>query len=356
MNPINGTGEYKNGDPLNGNGHALALCPADAAAVDVLLGGEENAIRDEPREMRIGAWLKVIAAADAPELPANSDLLERTLAAVQADTMRIPATPALTTQTAPNHEAVRLASRAKWRRRFAEVGAMAVAASLFLAVTIDLLGEARQSQKRVACQANLLKVGDAMGTFASLNDGQLPALAAPENGNWLHGMGANAPRNNAANLLPLIFNGLPVSTLFCAGAGIPAGPIPTAKNALPEISYSYRNLAGPSTPEWDGRHENILLSDRNPVFVDVASGGGGGAPARVAWTRRIHSIMESAASMSSAPIKPPPGKPRPTSAPATTTSGPSAPAKIRSRCTPEPKRPNPSATFFSARKRTRLSS
>jgi len=277
MNRIEGNSDYKNGEPVNGQ--AATLCPADAAAVDAVIGGDTTGPRHEAREERTAAWFKVLAAADTPALPADSDLLERTLAAIQADRMRIPSNPAALPARSANsdqEEILRRASRAKWRRRFAEFGAMAVAAGLFLAVTIDLLGEARQSQRRIACQANLLKVGDAMGTFASVNDGQLPSLGTPDNGNWLHGAGLNAPRNNAANLLPLIFNGLPVSTLFCAGAGIPAGPIPSIKNALPEISYSYRNLAGADVPEWDGRHETVVLADRNPVFVDLASGGGGG--------------------------------------------------------------------------------
>ncbi len=256
-----------------GNGDVVAdvaLTPADAAAIDAILDRTEESFGVDPsRKLAATAFLAVLGKDAEPAPP--SDLLARTLVAIQTDRMRIPAAAS----AAPD-PALQKANRSRWRRHFAEVAAMAVAAGLFIAVTVDLLGIARQSQKRIACQANLQKIGVAMAAYAGDSSGDLPMLATPENGNWLHGTGAGAPRNNSANLIPLIVGSyIPVTALFCAGAGLPAGPVQFANNALPEIGYSYRNLYGPAPAQWDGQVQTILLSDRNPVFVELDSGGGG---------------------------------------------------------------------------------
>lgn len=283
--------DYKNGQPpengdrLSASAEPLTLSAADAAAVDALLGGEAQFPRDAHREAHVAAWLKVLAAAPVPEIPAEKNLADRTFAAIEADRMRLPAPAAAPTASSPasqgepsaSSDALRFATRSKWRRRTAEIASMAIAASLFLAITIDLLGEARQSEKRVACQANLLQVSDAMASYSSQFGGDLPMLAAPANDNWLHGEGPDAPANNAANLMPMLNESLvSVAALFCPGAKAPAHPVVIGATSLPEISYSYRNLYGAQTPYWDGRHETMLLSDRNPIFVPVAQGGGGG--------------------------------------------------------------------------------
>ncbi len=253
----------------------LTLSPADAVEADALLNGGPSA--DPARRARVAEWLKVLEASPMPE-PAG-DLAVRTLAAVQAERMKLGPTERQTGEPAAHGRPTGAstlggrptrASAPQWRRRLAEFGAMAVAAMLLLAVTFEGLGTARRSAARVACQANMQKIGQAFTQYAGPGDeGTLPMLAMPANQNWLHGnaAGGTAAMNNAANLLPLVTGQyLAVKSLFCAGAGVPNEPITLGKNELPAIGYSYRNLYGPEKPRWDGLKTTLVLADKNPIF------------------------------------------------------------------------------------------
>ena len=253
----------------------VTLSAADAAAVDALLEGQGGG--EPARRQRVEAWLKALDNAPLPE-PAG-DLATRTLAAVQADRMRLPGPAETSARTAASGgpAAARQAHgvvRRSWRRRLAEFGAMAVAAALLLAVALEGAGEARKSNARTACQANLKQVAAAFGNYGSLGGaGELPMLALPANHNWLRGnadAGGAAAVNNAANLLPLVTGEyLAIKALFCPGAGVPAGPVSVERNALPGIGYSYRNMYGSEKPRWDGFKTTIILADKNPVFGDI---------------------------------------------------------------------------------------
>ena len=243
----------------------VMLTPADAAAVDALLNGESGG--EPARKERAEAWLRVLDNSPVPE-PAG-DLVARTLAAVQADRMRLPGAEEAPTAAA---KASRTGTHGVWRRRLAEIGAMAVAAALLLAVALEGVGQARKSAARQACAANLQQVATGFGAYGSMGQGELPMLALPANQNWLHGdaEAEGAAANNAAHLLPLVTGQyLAVKALFCAGAGVPAGPITVGRNALPGIGYSYRTMYGADRPKWDGLKTTIVLTDKNPVFEDI---------------------------------------------------------------------------------------
>ena len=145
---------------------------------------------------------------------------------------------------------------------------MAVAAGLFLAVTVELMGQARRSEARKACAMNLRTVGNGFESYAADNNGELPSLPMPSNRNWLYGDAATGAKDNSANLLPLVTgNYVPVMMMFCKGAGLPSGPVNPGHNEMPAIGYSYRNLWGPERPMWDHARETIVLADKNPMFA-----------------------------------------------------------------------------------------
>jgi hypothetical protein len=236
------------------------LSPEDAAAVDAILDGAPDEGVSRERRERIEAWLKILSAAPAPE--PRGDLVERTMAAVQADRMRLePARPA----------AAAAPMRGNWPRRLAEFGAMGVAASIFVAVIIVGLGQSAQSRARTACAENLQKWSTAFRTYSADYGRQLPSLETPADRNWLSS--ASPTHSNAANLLPLV-NGSLVAreALYCPGNAPKSDETPVTRPTLMDIGYSYVYLYGPTRPTWNEDHASIILADRNPIFVPGAMG------------------------------------------------------------------------------------
>jgi len=249
------------------------LSPEDALAVDALLNkaaGGESAAGNEgvsaERLARADAWLKVLDRSPRPE--PRGDLAQRTLEAVQQDRMVLQPAADRADRASTRHV------RGRWTRRLAEVGAMGIAAALLIAVALQGLGQAKKSSARVACQTNLKNIGMAFNSYSIVTfSNELPCLAMPANRSWLHGDAETGAHNNAANLLPLITGKfIRVSDLFCAGAGIPTGPITFSGTELPEIGYSYRNLYGAARPTWDGLASTIILADRNPLLATPGAG------------------------------------------------------------------------------------
>jgi prepilin-type processing-associated H-X9-DG protein len=254
------------------NGHEqdrLTLSPADAAAVDAVLDASEAAEAEPARRVRAEAWLNVLEGA-AVAAPA-SDLVERTLEAVRdSDRLRIPAAEA--------SDATPSAYRPRWRRRLAELGAMGVAAVLFVAVLFAGLGQAKRSQIRVACVGNLQKIGAGMNAYSSDAGGHaLPMVAMPSNHNWLRGTYDGA-HSNSGHLMPLVSKGYVVKAVFDC-PGMPAAaeavgmPAPSFPWDMGVIGYSYRNLYGADRPKWDGSATTIIMTDRNPLFTDMGRKG-----------------------------------------------------------------------------------
>ncbi len=241
-----------------------ALSPEDAAALDALLEhGRTGFPANEATERltRVAAWLKTLDASPAPE-PAG-DLVERTLARVQSERMRLQ--PAETAAAIPA-KSPRYASRFKLKH-LTDFAAMTVAASLLgIVVTLGVF-QARQSANRVACATNLQNVSTAFATFAADHRGNLPALAMVD-ANWLTPNPAiPGSHTNAENLMPLVSAKLlRPANFLCAARDISS--YQTAGAGMPDAArgYSYVNMFALDHPAWDGNHANIILADRNPLF------------------------------------------------------------------------------------------
>ena len=242
----------------------VTLSAADAAVVDAVLdrtvpAGSESV--DAARRARVEAWLKVVGSAPVPGAPAN--LAARTLAAVQS--APIPFSP-------PPEKDVPYVAASRWKRRFAEFGAMAVAAALLLIVTLQLTAQAHRARARVACANNLKALAISFNDYAQYCAGELPVLAMPASRNWMYASDRLAARNNTANLIPLVNNNFaPASAFYCPGTPMKAPPPGGALiNELPPISYSYRNLYGSPQIFWDRKAETIIVTDKNPLFAEGA--------------------------------------------------------------------------------------
>ena len=325
------TNDHPNFDPT--------LAPEDAAALDALLEhgrtGAQNAATSD-RSARVAAWLKTLDASPTPE-PAG-DLVDRTLARLQSERMKLKVKPAEMAAAIP----AKPARRALRFKHLTDFAAMSVAASLLgIVVTLGVF-QARQSANRVACASNLQNVSTAFATFAADHRGNLPALATVD-ANWLTPNPAvPGSHTNAENLMPLVSakllhpanflcNGRDISSYKSAGTGV-AGMPDAARG------YSYVNMFATDHPAWDGNHANIVLADRNPLFTTLRP------PSTLNPTPPT---TPATATTSSAPTAPSLGKPPPTSGPPTTTSGPSAPAPNTKPATPAPKPPPPKKTSSS---------
>src|SRR5438876_7162861 len=121
----------------------LTLTDADATAVDEVLDGQQAVPVSPERKARVEAWLGVVGGSRMPERA--GDLVTRTLAAVQAERMKAETARQGAAVGAASAEvaAQRARSGWQWRRRAAEIGAMAIAATLLLLVTIEGVGTAR---------------------------------------------------------------------------------------------------------------------------------------------------------------------------------------------------------------------
>lgn len=279
-------------DPPAGEPSGPTLSPADAAALDALvehgpsprptltglLAAEMPTppLLDPARLARAQAWINLIKSAPAPA--PSPDLLARTLAAVQQDRMKLPPRTPAAAPSAAAFPAAEPRAPHRWSRRLGEYAAMAIAASILVAVLVPGITTARQSAKRVACASNLGFVGQAFDSYSVNNAHELPALALPDDHNWLpQGPGlrpieANRAghHSNSANLLPLInASYMPAARLLCAGRNVPESTtIDLSASDIPENirGYSYASLYGDLQPHWDGRHSTLILADRNPLF------------------------------------------------------------------------------------------
>lgn len=269
-------------EKFNSNGGAdppitPTLCEADGAVADALLGRVAQGDRsiDPAREQRLREWLKVLDAASVPVAPA--DLLERTLDAVQADRMRVtpsslPSTraidPAPTAGAAADREAkeidMRPHVRRRWSRRVAELGAMAVAASILLAVVFVGLNQARQSNARVACAQNLKLLASGLGAYTAAHGGHLPMLAVPANRNWMMSNESGTARSNISNLLPAVKGGyITEGSLRCAGVTEPRAAPSRPEEVVSDYSYVHMYNAFMARPA----AQAVILADRNPLFA-----------------------------------------------------------------------------------------
>ncbi len=269
--------------------HPVTLSAADAAAVDQLLdradilaitepsgsaAGDDERIAtqqnpvDVARRERVRNIATLLEALPEPAVP--GDLFARTMAAVKNDSMHIPRSS--NSSQSNSEEASQMDGSAgrgmNLSRRLSQLGAVAIAASILLAVLIPGIGQLRQKAYVTACSSNLEHMKDGFASYASANAGNLPRLNNGD-GNWLpHSQRGTAGHSNTANLLPLVRQGYAAAeNLLCAGRG-GALHIDANANEMDDAQrgYSYANMFGAIQPKWDQKATTIVLADRNPLF------------------------------------------------------------------------------------------
>ncbi|MEI8196171.1 MAG: hypothetical protein WCI73_09710 [Phycisphaerae bacterium] len=254
----------------------LTLCPADAAVLDYLLD-HATYPNDTQRQQRVQAWLTVLG--HAPTIAAPSDLVANTLSAVEDEfaplwmDAQAQAIGGIGGGIGENTNGGGLATTPvrnfPFGRYMVELAAMAVAASVVVAVLIPGLAAARQDAQRVTCSANLGTLGTAFANYATLNHDALPSLGKSPDGNWQqHDPLASTGHSNTANLLPLLRQGFADSQrLACPARGTVSVSFDPSRNDIPDgiRGYSYINLFGPERT-WDHQSTTVVLADRNPLF------------------------------------------------------------------------------------------
>lgn len=244
------------------------LSPPDAAAVDALLDPSAPSLTppDPARQARASQWLALLRCAPKPQ-PAKG-LTARTLLAVQQD---------VDSRSIIRRPIEEIRSRGlRFNRHLAEIAALAIAASLLLAVLLPGLGHARQSAQRAACASNLFTLSDSISTYAASYSSDLPNLGVSPDGSWLPhdptrlAPKHNLPHSNTANLLALVQDGLPPTKLVCPARDNAPIAFDAEHSDIPDAvrGYSYINLFGPARPTWDHQHTTIVLADRNPLFTN----------------------------------------------------------------------------------------
>lgn len=259
-----------------GGGHGptdperITLCPADAAVLDYLLD-RATYPNDTQRQQRVQAWLTVLG--HAPAVVAPADLVSNTLSAIENEStplwMDAQASAGGGRTEGGDGLATTPVRNFPFGRYLVELAAMAVAASVVVAVLIPGLAAARQDAQRVTCSANLGTLGTAFANYATLNHDALPSLGKSPDGNWQqHDPLASNGHSNTANLLPLLRLGfVGPQRLACPARSTLAATFDPARNDIPDgvRGYSYINLFGPER-SWDHQPTTVVLADRNPLF------------------------------------------------------------------------------------------
>lgn len=252
---------------------APALGHDDEDALEALVNAKfmPQRVASGVRE-RAGHIARLVGLLDAP--PAHvagerassaSDLVARTLARVQdeerASRERLKFAPV---------EAPVEAGGRRFRLQLADLVAAASVALIGGAVLVPMLGAVRETNRRMACQANMMSAGLGFGQYAMDFRGSLPlATASPAGSPWWD---VGTPeRSNSANLFTLArTNYTPLSSLACGGnPGACASPEAAATmdwRSQEQVSYSYQNMFAAERPRWVQNARVVVLVDRSPII------------------------------------------------------------------------------------------
>lgn len=255
------------------------LCSDDQEALDawVMEGYDAarvpGALRERARRHQRIAELVAGSAAIARSggrwnaSPEDTELLvDRTLAAVQADIDKRAEGMVLLETARPRRSSLRLAD------------IMSVAAVLLIgsAVLFPVMTAVREQGRRTVCSNNLHATAMGMSSYAATYADSLPiATASLGKGRWWD---VGRPQHsNSANLYTLARTGYAeLETLACPGnrAAPTAMLQPDAKDwrRLSEVSYSYQILFGPQRPAWNHGARIVILADRSPVVPRAVRG------------------------------------------------------------------------------------
>lgn len=261
-----------------------SLIPDDEEALDALIacGMDPEQTPASLRERaRIHAELASLVARGPADRagslsPAKSDLIERTLRAVEAQR-------ASELQGLPRFERARGRGRTLSLRDLVSVAAvMTIGASVVWPVAAGL----RHAQRQALCGSNLASAAGGFGMYAGVHRDALP-MAAAGLGGGLQGVGNAIGRwwdvgnrqapSNSANLYTLTRTGFaPLASLACPGnpnaPTVERGPDEIDWRSLPEVSYSYQIMFGAPPPAWKKGPGDVILADRSPVVLRAVRG------------------------------------------------------------------------------------
>ena len=234
---------------------------------------EAEAIRgrlasDEAFAARHEAVANALAALGAlPEPEAPEDLIERTLGRVRAarrTEVLLASQPA-----GAAGDGVRSLPLFSFR----ELGALAAAAVLAVAILLPSLVAAHRQAQRTLCADNVRAIHTAMSHYAGVNDGLLPAGDGPT-GPWLVRSGS-PHASNSAGLFRLIRDRCAMPDVFqCPATDAGSFVVTAGMLDFPSprsIGYSYQHSLGGPLRQDDARLTGVaermaILADATPLF------------------------------------------------------------------------------------------
>jgi hypothetical protein len=251
-----------------------SLSEADGQVLDALLAQRAAGVSSGPMppgsEARAAAMARLLGLLESyPVEDAGDDLVEKTLARARAARQEQRFAQQVQMLAEP-----RQTTGASWSQIASAVAVFVIGLSLLMPV----LERNRQEAGRVACASNLARTGQALGSYGEANGRAMPRRNSRLGGDWYHvgqqgGDPSQAVTSNTANLYLLVRTRLlTAEDLACPeNMHAPApGKLTDADHdwASPQsVSYSYQNQFGRQTLRFDANSAQIVLADKNPLFV-----------------------------------------------------------------------------------------
>jgi len=185
-------------------------------------------------------------------------------------------------KTVHSESPVATTSRSFWRN-VVEVAAIAAVVLVVTGVSLPSLSKMRKNARaQTGCQANLMRIGQAIAKYANDNNGELPAVAMTAGSPWWK-VGAQGAKNqsNTRHMWLLVKKGyLDGKDFICPGRKdaqvVTYTPAQLANyNDFPSrqhINYSFTFISDKTGQSQKGRR-SILLADLNPVFEKLFDKG-----------------------------------------------------------------------------------
>ncbi|MGE0478935.1 MAG: hypothetical protein AB7Q17_00560 [Phycisphaerae bacterium] len=257
----------------------------DAALLDLhlgRLGADERAavlarVAADPALARQHALLTGVftglAALPAPVAP--SGLLERIGRRIaDAPTLRVAPPPA---SSGPRRRTPPAPASAGWIVRIGNLRDLVATAAILVFMVglgVPALLQVRERSQRIACSANLARVGQGLAAYATTFGSSLPFAGWGTQSSW---QPTSDPRlqtvENRRHVYRLLPAGLvPTRFFVCPSSGdapMPADQVPFHSDFLESrnLSYAYQNMAG-VRPTYESNPDLPVLADDNPAFDD----------------------------------------------------------------------------------------
>lgn len=209
------------------------------------------------------ALANLVTNAVVPE--PSAPLADRTMARIERATAAV-----VESERVEQTRAGSLRSRLRW----SDVAGIAAMLVIGASIVIPVLGHFRREALRFACDSNLAQAGIAFSSYMSDNSDRLPIVRHDDQTTWTTWWNVGSPTNssNSANLYVLVAkNYIHIHDLACpcndhARRELPNQP---AGDWLsdPEVSYSYRIVAGLPSVDLTAAPRTMLLADRSPIVT-----------------------------------------------------------------------------------------